>query len=1451
MKRFTMILLVTIGILVAGSHQVRAGQQDDSKHIIVPGVGAGDCTLGMSKDELLKKLGEPEAIQFGENQAVRRGEEKYSLKDLPGECALCFGEVSFWIEDDSVSKISVRGPLYKLSNGLGVGDSDQNIKQAFKDFTAREGVGKENYLCYDAQGLRFAIDEKNQAATEIVVCRKREDPKAWKTLPKYNPDSPKPFQVDLRGRDLSQLDLRASLGDLMYADFDDSTVWPAPERMPAGFDWRKIMELGKNPGLGFRRLHQEGITGRGVRIAIIDQRLLVGHQEYADRLRFYEEIDLPSRWGPQMHGAAVASIALGKTAGVAPEAELYYIARPGGSPLPCLARCVHRIIEVNGQLPKENKIRVISMSTGWRPSDEGYKEMADAVQKAQATGMLVVCVGGPNLHERFTFGVLGRWPLADPDVFESYEPGLFRAKGFWSHPSSPSGSSFEVPMDSRTTASPGGTNEYVFYRIGGMSWAVPYIAGVYALAVQADPAMSPERFWALAVRTGRTIELNRQGMTKPLGPIIDPVRLIHAIQSGETATSTPEKRDNRNVQAPLQTNSATLTIVPGVRVGDHTLGMRKDEVLKRLGEPEAIELGNNQVIRRGEEKYRLKNLPSKCLFCFGDVSFWIEDDSVEAIRVRGPGYKFSNGLGVGDSEQKIRQAFGMASKREDAMRRPYLCYDDKGLGFVMHDTNRAAAEIVVYYPEGSRTAGPRVLRTLPKYEASDDPQAHLGGRDLSKFDLRASLQDLMYADFDDKTVWPAPDRMPAGFNGQRVLELGKNPGLGVRRLREKGITGRGVRVAIIDQCLLVGHQEYADRLRFYQEVDLGRIRPQMHGAAVASIALGKTLGVAPEAELYYIAMEFTDHNTLRRLARCVHKIIEVNAQLPKENKIRVISMSTGWRPSDEGYKEMVEAVQKAQAAGMLVVRVRGPNFDEGVHLGLLGRPPWADPDVFESYEPGLFLAKSFWAGQSWLSGSSFWVPMDSRTTASPDGIHEYVFYRTGGASWAVPYVAGVYALAVQADPAITPERFWALAARTGRTLQVNRQGMTKPLGPIVDPVSLIRAIQAGETATLMLERPDNQNVQAARQTNSETQIIVPGVRVGDHTLDLLAYEDVCGKDLRASELRYAGGILDTLKFNQETQWPPPERLPKGCDPKTLLQEGMNPGLGVRALHAQGINGSGVHVGLIDQPLLPDHPEYAGKIVSYQALDCGPHKTSAHSPGMASQLVGKRCGTAPGASLHVLAVPSWEMNASHYARALDRFVSYNEGAPKDQRIRVVSVSAQPSGEGSEYTNQSLWDEAVRRAQEKGILVLDCTWGHGFVSLCWLDPKNRESVEACTPGFRNGRVEVDEGHIHVPSAPRTAAEAGEDGSFGYAYDGGGRRSRRPRAKNGYSRAIPYAAGILALGWQVRPDLTPAQMKELLFASAYVHQSGARIIHPKAFIDVVKKQGKNQEPQRGATR
>jgi hypothetical protein len=360
-------------------------------------------------------------------------------------------------------------------------------------------------------------------------------------LPTYNPDSTDVWQVDLRNADLSTLDLRSSLNDLVYADFDTQIKWPPADKLPAGFDATQILELGKNPGLGIRSLHAKGTTGRGVGIAIIDQPMLVDHQEYKDQLRLYEEINFPPDTESQMHGPAVASIAVGKTVGVAPEADLYYIAAPvgdwgtGGSGnftynFHYTAQGIQRVLDLNQSLPASRKIRVISISVGWSSDQKGYDEVTAAVEAAKAAGLLVV---SSSLEQTFgfKFHALGRAPLADPDQFSSYEPGLFWAKDFYG------GHRFSdrllVPMDSRTTASPNGANDYVFYREGGWSWSIPYIAATYALAAQVKPAITPDEFWKTALQTVRTIQLTHAGQTTSFGPILDPTALIGTLQSGQ------------------------------------------------------------------------------------------------------------------------------------------------------------------------------------------------------------------------------------------------------------------------------------------------------------------------------------------------------------------------------------------------------------------------------------------------------------------------------------------------------------------------------------------------------------------------------------------------------------------------------------------------------------------------------------------------------------------------------------------------------------------------------------------------------------------------------------------------------------------------------------------------------------------------------------------------------
>jgi hypothetical protein len=365
----------------------------------------------------------------------------------------------------------------------------------------------------------------------------RRSPVKLYALPSPVPEPAGPWRLnmplDLREYNLSDLDLRNSLEALLFSDFDDRTVWPAADRMPEGFDPQQIMDLGKNPGLGVRSLHQEGITGKHIGIAIIDTILLVDHQEYLAQLRLYEE---QSPIGsPSMHGGAVASIAVGKTVGVAPDADLYYIAGdfcPAANTMPvdfaCLAKAVRRIVEVNRELPPDRKIRVLSMSIGWDSTSTGYAEIRAAVQEARAAGIFLVCTSEEEMAG-YPFHGLDRPPLSDPDAFDSYEPGIWWSKYWWQWPGL--SDTLMVPMDSRAVASPRGTDEYVFYREGGWSWSVPYIAGMFALAAQVKPDITPELFWSTALATGRRTELPHEDRMYPFGVILDPVELMHKLQT--------------------------------------------------------------------------------------------------------------------------------------------------------------------------------------------------------------------------------------------------------------------------------------------------------------------------------------------------------------------------------------------------------------------------------------------------------------------------------------------------------------------------------------------------------------------------------------------------------------------------------------------------------------------------------------------------------------------------------------------------------------------------------------------------------------------------------------------------------------------------------------------------------------------------------------------------------
>jgi hypothetical protein len=288
--------------------------------------------------------------------------------------------------------------------------------------------------------------------------------------------------------------------------------------------------------------------------------------------------------------------------------------------------------------------------------------------------------------------------------------------------------------------------------------------------------------------------------------------------------------------------------------------------------------------------------------------------------------------------------------------------------------------------------------------------------------------------FDTRTVWPAADKLPAGFEPARLLEEGKNPGLGVRKLHAAGIDGKGVGIAIIDQPLLKDHEEYKDRIVAYTEVDTDGAGPQMHGPAVASIAVGKKCGVAPGASLYYFAVPTWKWMHNEPWAEQLERIIELNRTITGTPKIQVVSISLGAFSERPNPARWSEAVKKAEENNILVVTC-DPHYLQVATLKRIENRP----------DPGASDYVRGWFGDP---GDALCAPAANRTLAGFRGPQNYTYDRTGGLSWTVPYVAGVAALAWQVNPSIKPREMLELVKRTA---------IKTAAGSVINPAAVIEA----------------------------------------------------------------------------------------------------------------------------------------------------------------------------------------------------------------------------------------------------------------------------------------------------------------------------------------------------------------------------------------------------------
>jgi hypothetical protein len=219
-------------------------------------------------------------------------------------------------------------------------------------------------------------------------------------------------------------------------------------------------------------------------------------------------------------------------------------------------------------------------------------------------------------------------------------------------------------MDARTTASPTGASEYVFYAQAGWSWSIPYIAGAYALVAQVEPKITPERFWALALRTGRTIKLRQNAKEIEFGPILDPARLVEAIRRGDLsdpAAVTAELAKKYVAQSSL-TSTEPLSREFAARIDalDLANATRKD-VIEHLGKPSSYVLADQPLDPN--------KLPDRYMMIYpAGVQVVIAQDRIDRVTIQAPGYLFRGKIQVGSTVEEVLGMVGPVGKTVEGAR---------------------------------------------------------------------------------------------------------------------------------------------------------------------------------------------------------------------------------------------------------------------------------------------------------------------------------------------------------------------------------------------------------------------------------------------------------------------------------------------------------------------------------------------------------------------------------------------------------------------------------------------------------------------------------------------------------------------------------------------------------------------------------------------------------------
>ena len=257
------------------------------------------------------------------------------------------------------------------------------------------------------------------------------------------------------------------------------------------------------------------------------------------------------------------------------------------------------------------------------------------------------------------------------------------------------------------------------------------------------------------------------------------------------------------------------------------------------------------------------------------------------------------------------------------------------------------------------------------------------------------------------------------------------PIIQVPRLWDEGLTGEGVRIAIIDTGIDPEHPDFQGRIvETHDLTGEGPVDEHGHGTHCASIAAGsgaasggKYRGVAPGASIY-------SAKVLRANGQGMMSDVMGGVDWAVDRGVQIISLSLGGPGPSDGRDALSEMCDAAVEEGIVLCIAAGNDGPNGYTVGSPGSArrvitigASSDLDRVATFSSRGPTTDGRAKPDVVLPGVDI-VAARAKDTAMGPVIDEH-YTVASGTSMATPHAAGVCALLLQAEPSLSPEEIKA------------------------------------------------------------------------------------------------------------------------------------------------------------------------------------------------------------------------------------------------------------------------------------------------------------------------------------------------------------------------------------------------------------------------------------------